>query len=296
MMLQMQFPTWSQLATPLGDFLPMRFSWMFIGYSAPYQIFSGVMEVMVGILLLWRRTATLGVLVATAVFINVMMLNLCYDIPVKLYAMHLVLMCFYLLANEYQRIACFFVLNKPAPLCNIYSYPLTKKWMRVSKVILKLGIVFIICKGISETQNVYNYYIGAKEIKPMNSGVYDVTAFVVNNDTIAPLQSDTLRWMDLIIDEGGVGSIRTSDTAFRRRYGRAYFNFAADTAKQMLHLKKNAQSSAFIVSFNYQIPDSNTIYLRGKKGMDSLYVTLKKSNRHFQLAKRQFHWLSEANR
>lgn len=42
--LQMPFPNLSQLATPLGDFLPMRLSWMFIGYSTPYQVFSGVME------------------------------------------------------------------------------------------------------------------------------------------------------------------------------------------------------------------------------------------------------------
>ena len=41
--LQMAFPSTSQLATPLGDLLPMRFSWLFIGYSMPYQIFSGVM-------------------------------------------------------------------------------------------------------------------------------------------------------------------------------------------------------------------------------------------------------------
>jgi hypothetical protein len=130
----------------------------------------------------------------------------------------------------------------------------------------------------------------------MVSGVYDVTTFVVNNDTIAPLQTDTLRWLDLIIDKGGVGSIRTSDTAFRRRYGRAYFNFTVDPAKQMLYLKKNAQISTSIATFHFQKPDSSTIILRGKKGMDSLYVTIKKSNRHFQLAERQFHWLSEANR
>ncbi|MFZ8278288.1 hypothetical protein ACO1KY_14095, partial [Staphylococcus aureus] len=38
---QMPFPSISQLATPLGDFLPMRLSWMFIGYSHSYQVFSG---------------------------------------------------------------------------------------------------------------------------------------------------------------------------------------------------------------------------------------------------------------
>ena len=41
------------------------------------------MEVFAGIFLLFRRTVTLGLLIATGVFINVMMLNLTYDIPVK---------------------------------------------------------------------------------------------------------------------------------------------------------------------------------------------------------------------
>ena len=46
---QMPFPNLSQLATPLGDFLPMRLSWMFVGYSTPYQMFSGVMELLAGV-------------------------------------------------------------------------------------------------------------------------------------------------------------------------------------------------------------------------------------------------------
>lgn len=64
--LQMLFPTTSQLATPLGEMLPMRFSWLFIGYAMPYQIFSGIMETVAGLLLLYRRTVTAGLLVATA--------------------------------------------------------------------------------------------------------------------------------------------------------------------------------------------------------------------------------------
>ena len=58
--LQMYFPSLSQLATPLGEFLPMRLSWLFIGYSTPYQVFSGVAEVIVGLLLFNRKTATAG--------------------------------------------------------------------------------------------------------------------------------------------------------------------------------------------------------------------------------------------
>jgi uncharacterized membrane protein YphA (DoxX/SURF4 family) len=294
--MQMPFPLQSQLATPLGDLLPMRFSWLFIGYSTPYQVFSGVMEVLVGVLLLYRRTATMGVLVATAVFINVMMLNLSYDIPVKLYSMNIVLMCLYLLANEYNRIACFFILNKPASLCSIYHYNLTKKWMRITRVILKLAMIFMIGKDFYDTWKYFKEYNLQAEIKPIKSGVYDVSKYIVNKDTLPALINDTLRWQDVIFEKGGMGSIKTNDTLFRRRYGRGYFVFTADTVKQTINFKKFQQDRSVILSMHYQIPDSNTIQLWGKNQNDSLYVELKKSNRHFQLEERQFHWLSEANR
>jgi hypothetical protein len=294
--LQMPFPMLSQLATPLGDFLPMRFSWLFIGYSAPYEIFSGFIEVMVGVLLLFRKTTTLGVLLATAVFINIMMLNLSYDIPVKLYSMNIVLMCLYLLANEFDRIACFFVLNKPARLCSIYHYPLTKKWMRITRIVLKLAIIFLIGKLFSDTVKGYKQYGNLPETKPIKSGVYDVTTFIVNKDTIAPLITDSLRWKDVIFEKGGMGSIHTVDTIFRKRYGRGYFIFTTDTVNNIINFKKFMQDRQPILSLHYLMPDSNTILLSGKKREDSLFITLKRSNRHFQLAEKQFHWLSEANR
>ena len=90
-LLQMPFPNTSQLATPLGDFLPMRLSWMFMGYSHTYQFFSGLLEVLAGVLLLFRRTTTLGLFFAGGLFLNIMMLNLGYDIPVKLFSIQLFL-------------------------------------------------------------------------------------------------------------------------------------------------------------------------------------------------------------
>lgn len=291
--LQMPFPQISQLATPLGDLLPMRFSWLFIGYSTPYEIFSGVMEALAASLLLWRRTTTLGVLMATAVFFNVMMLNLCYDIPVKLFSINLVLMCLYLLANEYHRIACFFVLNKPAGLSSIYQYPVTKKWVRITRIVLKLLMIFIIGKNLYEIPSIYKKYKNMAEIKPVKNGIFDVVKFAVNKDTLAPLLTDTLRWQDVIFEKGGGGSIKTGDTTFKRRYGRAYFYYSSDTVKHILYIHKNPKDSSV---FCYQLPDSNTMLLTGKMRNDSLYVELRKSNRHFQLAEKQFHWLSEANR
>jgi hypothetical protein len=274
----------------------MRFSWLFIGYSAPYQIFSGVMELVAAFLLLYRRTVTLGVMVATGVFINVLMLNLCYDIPVKLYAMHLTLMSLFLLVNEFDRIFRFFVLHTSAPEGSIYNYPFTKKWQRIIRWVIKTGFVLLLGYTFYGTWEEAQQSKTVAEHKDLKSGVYDVTTYVLNKDTLPALLTDTLRWQDFIIEKNGMGSINTHDTLFRKRYGRGYFVFTADTMQPVIHFKKLAQDTTDIMTMYYKRTDSNTIQLWGYKHTDSLFVELKKSSRHFQLAENQFHWLSEANR
>lgn len=294
--MQMYFPSLHQLATPLGDYLPMRFSWLFIGYSTPYQVFSGVMETFAGLLLLYRRTSTLGVLLSTAVFINVAALNLCYDIPVKIFSLSLVLVCLFLLANESKRILCFFVLNRPAANCQLYHFRYTKKWMRITRWVLKA--VFIVVAVVLPFKNYYDYYKSSKAPaakQPVPNGVYTVMAFSINHDSLPLLPTDSLRWRDLIFEDG-TGSMQTSDTAFRHRYNRAYFNYGLDSASQTLFFKKRYDDSLPLVRFHFTMPDSSTIRLRGKQQQDSLYIELKRTQRHFQLAEKQFHWLSEYNR
>ncbi len=295
--LQMGFPTTSQLDTPLGDLLPMRFSWLFIGYSQPYQIFSGFMEVLAGILLLYRRTATLGTFLAFIIFTNVMILNLSYDIPVKIYSMQIVLLCLFLLVNEWNRMVCFFILNKPASICDIYHFRYIKRWMRLARFALKTAFVFAaIWFPLKSTLKFYKMVHTDTALFPLPKGMYDVKIFALNKDTLPPLLTDTLRWQDIIFDKGGQGSIATHDTSFRRRYNRAYFNYLTDTVRHTIQFNKTGDNSLPLILFSYTIPDSFTLQLRGKKDNDSLYVELNRSKRYFQLAEKQFHWLSEQNR
>lgn len=295
--LQMPFPNLSQLATPLGDFLPMRLSWMFIGYSQPYQFFSGAMEVLAALLLLYRKTVTLGVLMACAVFTNVMVLNLSYDIPVKIYSAEIVFFCLFLLANEIKRIVNFFILNKPAATSSIYQFPYKVKWMRITRIVLKL--VFIGATIIMPFIDSYKRYQSSQKetnTAPLKKGIYEVTVFAVNHDSIPALTSDTMRWQDMIFDQGNGGSMLTADSAFIHRYRRAYFSYKVDSANQLLNIKRFPRDSLSIVTFRYQIPADSIILLWGKYNNDSLFLSLKRSNRHFQLAEKQFHWLSEYNR
>ena len=107
-------PDW--LGEPIGDMRPMRLLWSFMAASLPYQFFGGAMETACALLLTTRRTTTLGALLTCATMSNVVMLNFCYDVPVKLSSTHLLLAAIFLLAPDMRRLVDLFVLGKAAQL------------------------------------------------------------------------------------------------------------------------------------------------------------------------------------
>lgn len=295
--LQMIFPNFSQLATPLGDFLPMRFSWLFIGYSTPYQVFSGIMETIAGLLLLNRKTVTLGLVTAVGVFIHVFVLNLAYDIPVKLFSGHLLLFSIYLLLYETKRLTDFFIFNRVTDPDRSFEHTFTKKWMRYARIAVKtifILMAFIIpfYQNYERNQQTYNQ----PELKPIKSGIYDVDLFVLNGkDTIPPLTTDSLRWKNIAFERSGIGSIDAYEAGFFPRYGRHYFSIKHDTVRDVLSFRPYRDTSE-LYAMKYKLQDENTVLLWSKYKGDSLFMQLKRSKHHFQLTERQFHWLSEQNR
>ncbi|PTA69839.1 hypothetical protein [Deinococcus arcticus] len=93
-----------QLDTPYGESSPMGLLWRFMGASPGYQWLAGVAEVLPALLLLHRRTVTLGALVAAVTMTNVLALNLFYDVPVKNFSAHLLLSALVLLALDARRL------------------------------------------------------------------------------------------------------------------------------------------------------------------------------------------------
>jgi len=110
-----QFPAPSSetLGTPLGEASPMRLLWTFMGASRPYTWFAGGSEVLAGLLLVWRRTSTLGAMIAAGVMTNVVLLNFCYDVPVKLFSAHLLVTALLILLPHGKDIFGFFFSNQP---------------------------------------------------------------------------------------------------------------------------------------------------------------------------------------
>ncbi|MDR3679237.1 MAG: hypothetical protein P4L41_04660 [Flavipsychrobacter sp.] len=289
----MPFPNQSQLLTPLGNFLPMRLMWVTLGYSTPYQIFTGVLEVMVGLLLLYRRTITLGVCLATGVFLNVVMLNLCYDIPVKLFSLNLLACCLLLLSYDLQRMIDFFIFNKAVAGNKFYEFTLHKRWMRVSRVGIKAVFIYLVI--VMPFENAYSSSRLLNDYSIIKPGIYQVHTYAID-DTMHSIGNNETSWTNMAFESTRIGSVNDTTTMFRQRYGRGYFSYEIDSVKKMITFRKMPDDDSQIFTTHYNLKGSDTIQLRTRINNDSLYLLLTRTNTQFPLTEHQFHWLSETTR
>lgn len=292
--LQMPSPSNSYYATDLGQFSAMRFSWNFIGYSKGYEFFSGLMEVFVGVFLLYRRTILLGALLGIGVFANVFLLNMSYDIPVKIFSFQLLFACFYISLNNLRRMSGFFLLNKPVAPDTSWDIPYFKPWVKPARVVLKL--IFIGVFAIYPLYNYYGFYANrnGETQPPFESGFYSLENFIINGDTIAPHIDSEIHWQDLVIDQGTRGSIGLVDPSFRVRYGRSYFSYELDSTENVLSIKRGSRDSTALFKGRFEVFNRNLRLSGIYKSKDTLQVDLIWDERDYPLARKEFNWMLES--
>lgn len=201
-----QFPPWlrlDRLLAPWGDSSPMSVLWSAMSSSEMYTIFGGAGEVLAGVLLVFRRTATLGALVATGVMVNVVAMNICYDIPVKLYSSHLVLAAIAIAWPDVRRLLAVLIRNRATAPRDL-RYP----HLPIAGAILKtLIIAAFVVPGIRSRLQRMDAY----DDLPQHFGIWDVRRFDVDGQTVPPLATDIGAWKHLVIDRGDRCSIHRHD-------------------------------------------------------------------------------------
>src|SRR5258706_5261826 len=86
-------------------------------------------------------TAPMGGFFSAAVMPNVFVLNMCYDVPVKLYSGNLLLMAIFLMAPELGRLGRFMILRKPTDPPPLDTPNFGRKWMRIAAVAVQVLFV-----------------------------------------------------------------------------------------------------------------------------------------------------------
>lgn len=175
---QFYLPEPNTLYTPVGFLDKDILFWTTMGVSYEYSIFLGIIQIISGIFLLFRSTRLLGFLSAILIFINIVAINLSFDISVKLYA--------------------FFLLFLAIIGCSYYLQPIKRFIFQLQSYVSKISIIkahpftylflkaFFILLILFETlyPNITSPKIQAQE-NPLEFlyGGYEVISILKNGDT-----------------------------------------------------------------------------------------------------------------
>jgi hypothetical protein len=242
--------------------------WSMMGASQGYTLFAGLAEVIPGLLLCFRRTTTLGALLACAVMSNVMALNFFYDIPVKLYSTHLFLMGVFLLAPDIQRIFRFFVLNQPVQPADLSAPRFENRHLRLTAWVLwSATVAFSVGSGL---WNGYGQYRKVPERPPLY-GLYRVESGAPSG------------WHRVIFQSPRRLFVRDLTDKLRD------FTIDYDTAKQSFTLNKDEDLAAF----TWSIREPNLLLLNGTFQGEPTTIRLRRVDTEIPITNRGFHWISE---
>ena len=137
--IQMQPPTLGVLNEPFGQMSPDSLLWSMIGTFPAYEMICGSVEILAGVLLLIRKTALAGALLTLFVMTNVLIYNFFFDVPVKLFAAHLVLFALFLILQDIRPLFRFLLLSKSAEPRGVWVPPASRAG------VLKAMTIFEVC-------------------------------------------------------------------------------------------------------------------------------------------------------
>ena len=138
---QFPFPSLSKLEAPFGNTSPMGLAWSYMGYSTGYNLFTGIAECLGGFFLFFRRTTLFAALISITVLVNVVAMNIFYDIPVKLFSMHLLLMALIIALPDVQRLIRFLFTQQPVAPAMHWHPVFQTKWKRITLISLKYLLI-----------------------------------------------------------------------------------------------------------------------------------------------------------
>ena len=197
---QMPAPPLTALLRPFGQLNPTWVLWLQVGSSYPYEIVLGTVEVAAGLLLFWPRTATLGALLALASMVQVFLLNMTFDVSVKILSFHLLLLAVLLVAPQAKRLANMLVLQRLSPpAAQPALFTASRENKAATAVQVGLG-AWVLAGSLLMSWLDWSHYGGGRP-KPELYGIWAVTSFTRDGASVPPLTTERDRWRRLIIED-----------------------------------------------------------------------------------------------
>jgi hypothetical protein len=282
-----------------------------MGASDSYTWFTGAGEMLAGILLCTRRTTLLGALVAFGVMVHVAALNFCYDVPVKLFSTHLVLMSLFLMAPDLPWLTRALVLGRPATARG-YVPLVRAAWLDWALFSIRTVIVLtFLGLTLYENHQASKRY-GRLAPEPPLYGLWEVEEFTLDGKVRPPLTTDAGRWHRLMFNKGvsfSKAQKATPTVIIRNMPGKflAFFQVEVNeeertitltrqtgppgsTAKPVVQVLKYTELEPGVIEVEGEV----TFYADGKYGPKPVKARLRHYGADkFLLSSRGFHWINE---
>ncbi|RMI33726.1 DoxX family protein [Nocardia stercoris] len=276
---QMPRPALSTLLEPYGNFTPAAVLWSQVGSSQPYEILLGAAELVAGLLLFVPRTALLGTMLGVVSLAQVFVLNLTFDVPVKVLSGHLLLLGLVLLAPEARRLLNVLLLEGsagPSTTPNPFRTVMSRRRATLAQAALALWVT------LSFAVLDWHDYREATARPPLY-GIWVVTGYERDGRPVPP-GTDPDRWQKLIIDTAGALTYQRADGSLETTEA------TVDSTAHRLNLPGPDPQG----TFDFRQPDPHRLELTGRLDDHPVTMTLNWLDPNsFPQRSRGFHWIQE---
>lgn len=288
--IQMPTPPPSALLRSYGDFSPASVLWLQVGSSQPYEMTLGAVEVLAGLLMFLPRTATLGTLLGLASMAQVFLLNMTFDVPVKILSGHLMLMSMVLLAPQARRLLDVLVLDRPVA-SSTAPYPFRTRRARWIAALVQVGIGVWVAVALTHV-SLQLWDEGPGRTKPPLYGIWQVDEFSRDGQPVPPLLTDPDRWQRAVFDLAGVMQYQRMDGTL------VPMQVRVDTGAHRLDLHAVPATAGHSVTaggFAYDQQGPDRLRFTGDLDGHPVTVTFRRQDPDaFPQRSRGFHWIQDA--
>jgi hypothetical protein len=268
--LQMPAPQLTRLLEPYGNFSPMGVLWASIGASSSYERFIGLVEVVSGGLLFFPRTQLAGALIGLGATIEVFVLNMTYDVPVKLFSFHLVLMCVFLIApyaEQFREI--------------VFSAGARSRWAMAAQVVFGIYLLGMAGYGASKGWEVRS----PNAPKPPLYGIWTIDTMVIDGFERSPLVTDYDRWRRVIVRDATTMAFWRMDDTF------LLLGAKVNAGAKTVYLSRGKDAAG---TLKFEQPSQDLLIFDGTVDNHKLHMkTQRVDHSKFLLVSRGFHWVQE---
>lgn len=262
---QFPAPPLSALVTPAGDLTLSALLWTTIGSAPAYEILTGCIELLGGVLLLWPRTTLLGAAISLGALVQVFALNMAFDIGLKLISFHLIVLALFLMAPDAGRLVNLFVLNRPAGPSTQPELARTRRGNRIALAAQLTAGAYLLVMYAYINVSFWQVAGGGRPRSPLY-GIWEVERLSVDGEARPPQLNDyDRRWRRVIFDAPDSVVFQRTDDSFAR------YGASLDPTGRRLALTKGT-SRTWAANFTLERPAPDRLVAEGH--MDGLRIEL----------------------